>query len=273
MFEEMKSRHLFGWMFGAIIVSLFILLQVTDNPLILDVAMQLIFYTVVPLWFFSYHFKKRGVKLRQVLFFHGIISWLLPILGLTVLSMVFSIGMIWLLLRALLPIAPAAVDFVLMPQPFPDALWYLIATGIIVSLIGPIAEEFVFRGLILNRLITKFGFWNGLGLSSAIFGMFHIDFFGAFLFAVVASLLYLKTGNLLVPILLHIVNNTIAVYQSFANPTFPQWLMVTKVNDLYTKAVPNLIVLLVSLSLLLIIIAWMARDLEGKIKKDTIFSD
>lgn len=273
MFEEMKSRHLFGWMFGAVIVSLFILLQVTEDPLILDVAMQLIFYIVVPVWFFSYHFKKRHVKLRQVLFFRGISRWLLPVFGLTFLSLAFSIGMIWLLLRAIMPIAPAAVDFVLSPQPLPDALWYLVVTGIIVAVIGPIAEEFVFRGLILNRLITKFGFWNGIGLSSAIFGMFHIDFFGAFLFAVVASLLYLKTGNLLVPILLHIVNNTIAVYQSFVNPAFPKWLMVTSVNDLYTKAVPNLIVLIASLTLLLIIIAWMARDLEGKIKKDTIFSD
>lgn len=273
MFEEMKSRHLFGWMFGAIIVSVFILLQVTENPLIMDVALQLVFYVVVPVWFFSYHFKKRGVKIRQVVFFRGITRWLLPIVGLTLLSLSFSIGMIWLLLRAILPIAPAAVDFVLMPPPLPDALWYFIATGIIVAVIGPIAEEFVFRGLILNRLITKFGFWNGIGLSSAIFGMFHIDFFGAFLFAVVASLLYLKTGNLLVPILLHIVNNTVAVYQSFINPAFPSWLMVTSANDLYTKALPNLIVLLVSLALLLIIIAWMARDLEGKLKKDTIFSD
>jgi membrane protease YdiL (CAAX protease family) len=273
MFEEMKSRHLFGWMFGASIVSIFILLQVTQNPLIIDVALQLLFYVVVPVWFFSYHFKKRGVKLRQVVFFRGTARWLLPVFGLTVLSLAFSIGMIWLLLRALMPIAPAAVNFVLSPQPLPDALWYLITTGFIVAVIGPIAEEFVFRGLILNRLISKFGFWNGLGLSSAIFGMFHIDFFGAFLFAVIASLLYLKTGNLLIPILLHIVNNTVAVYQSFINPSFPQWLMVTSINDLYTKSMPNLIVLLASLALLLFIIARMAKGLEGKLKEDKIFSE
>lgn len=269
----MKSRHLFGWMFGAVIVSMFILLQVTENPLILDVAMQLIFYIVVPVWFFSYHFKKRGVKVRQVVFFRGLSRWLLPVLGLTILSLAFSISMIWLILRAILPIAPAAVDLAFTPPPTPDALWYFVATGIILSVFGPIAEEFVFRGLILNRLITKFGFWNGLGLSSVIFAMFHISFFGAFFFAVVASLLYLKTGNLLVPILLHIVNNTFVVLKGFFIPAFPQWLTVTSANDLYTKAMPNLIVLLVSLVLLLIIIAWMARDLEGKIKKYTIFSD
>lgn len=269
----MKSRHLFGWMLGASIAAIFILLQVTENPLIIDVAIQLVFYVVVPIWFFGYHFKKRGVKLRQVVFIRGTARWLLPVFGLTALSMAFSIGMIWLLLRALMPIAPAAVDFVLTPQPLPDALWYLVATGFIVAVIGPIAEEFVFRGLILNRLITKFGFWNGLGLSSVIFGMFHIDFFGAFFFAVVASLLYLKTGNLLVPILLHIVNNTVAVYQSYVNPSFPQWLMVTSVNDLYTKSVPNLIVLLASLALLLLVIARMARGVEDKLEEDQIFSE
>ena len=273
MFEEMKSRHLFGWMLGASIAAVFILLQITENPLIIDVALQLVFYVVVPVWFFGYHFKKRGVKLRQVVFFRGTARWLLPVLGLMALSMAFSIGMVWLLLRALMPIAPSAVNFVLTPQPLPDELWYLIATGFIVAVIGPIAEEFVFRGLILNRLIAKFGFWNGLGLSSAVFGIFHIDFFAAFLFAVVASLLYLKTGNLLLPILLHIANNTVAVYQSFVNPAFPKWLMVTSVNDLYTKSVPNLIVLLASLALLLFVITRMAKGLEGKLKEDQIFSE
>ncbi|MBT2570081.1 type II CAAX endopeptidase family protein [Planococcus sp. ISL-110] len=273
MFEDMKSRYAFGWMLGASIVSIFILLQATQNVFIIDVALQLVFYVVVPVWFFSYYFKKRGAKLRQVVFFHGTARWLLPVFGLTALSMAFSIGMIWLLLRGLMPIAPTAVNFVLTPQPLPDALWYLIATGFIVAVIAPISEEFVFRGLILNRLIAKFGFWNGLGLSSVVFGIFHINFFGAFIFAVVASLLYLKTRNLLVPILLHMANNVIAIYQSFVNPSFPQWLMVTSINDLYTKTVPNLVVLIASLALLLFVIAQMARGLENKVEKDRIFSE
>ncbi len=271
MFEEKRSRFVHGWMAAAIIVAIFILLQATQNVLITSVMMQLIFYTVLPVWLLSYQFKKRDVKLRQVVFFRGTARWLLPLFGLTVLVLLFSMSIYWLLLRALMPIAPAVVDFALTPQPFPDALWYMVATSFILAIIAPIAEEFVFRGLILNRLIAAFGFWNGLGLSSLIFGIFHVNFFGAFLFAVVASLLYLKTGNLLVPILLHIANNLIAVYQSFINPSFPQWLMVSSINDLYTKSVPNLVVLIASLALLLFIIARMARGLENQIKETRVF--
>lgn len=271
MFEEKRSRFVRGWMTGASIVAIFILLQASQNVFITSVAMQLIFYLVLPVWLLSYQFKKRSVKLRQVVFFHGTARWLLPVFGLTVLVLAFSMSIYWLMLRALMPIAPTAVDFALTPQPLPDALWYLITTSFILAIIAPIAEEFVFRGLLLNRLIAALGFWNGLGLSSLIFGIFHVNFFGAFLFAVVASLLYLKTGNLLVPIMLHVANNLVAVYQSFVNPSFPQWLMVTSINDLYTKSVPNFFVLSASLALLLLIIARLARGLDRQIAALRIF--
>ncbi|MBT2570091.1 type II CAAX endopeptidase family protein [Planococcus sp. ISL-110] len=271
MSEEKKSPSMFGWMLGASIVSIFILLQVTQNVLLFGVAILLVFYIVLPVPFVRYHFKKRGVKLDQVFFFRGTARWLLPVLGLTMLVTSFSVSIYWLQLRGLMSISPIAVDSVLTPQPLPDAVWYLAATGFILAVIAPIAEEFVFRGLILNWLVEGFGFWKGVGLSSLIFGIFHINFFGAFMFAVVASLLYLKTGNLLVPILLHIFNNVIAIYQSFVNPYFPQWLMVTSINDLYTKSVPNLIVLITSLALLLFVILRMSQGLENKIEENRIF--
>ncbi|HSI66750.1 MAG TPA: type II CAAX endopeptidase family protein [Planococcus sp. (in: firmicutes)] len=267
----MRSRFVIGLMTGASIVSISLLLQATGNELLNSVVMLLVFYIILPLWICSYFFKKRGVKLRQVVFFRGTTRWLLPILGLTVLVMAFSISIYWLLLRGLMPISPTLVDIALTPQQLPDELWYLVAMGFIIAFIAPIAEEFVFRGVILNLLMTRFGVWKGIGLTSLIFGIFHINFPGAFLFAVVASLLYLKTGNLLVPILLHIANNTISVYQNFVNPSFPEWLMVTSLNDLYTKTVPNLIVLIVSAALLLFITIWIARDLKNKmtINKNT----
>lgn len=267
MSEEWKQPNMFGWMLGALVVSIFMLLQVTQNVLLIGVAMLLVFYVVLPVPFIRYHFNKRGVKLEQVFFFRGTARWLLPILGLTVLVMSFSISVFWLQLRGLTSIAPMAVELALTPQPLPEALWYLVTTGFILAVIAPIAEEFVFRGLILNWLVAGFGFWKGVGLSSMIFGVFHINFFGAFLFAILASLLYLKTGNLLVPILLHSANNLVAVYQSFVNPSFPEWLMVTSISDLYAKSGPNLMVLIGSSALLLLVIAWLARGVGNDVEK------
>ncbi|MEZ0481139.1 lysostaphin resistance A-like protein [Planococcus sp. SSTMD024] len=262
MVGEKKPRFVLGLMTVASIVSVSLLLQATGNPYLNSIVMLLVFYIVLPVWICSHYFQKRGVTLRQVVFVQGIARWLLPIAGLSLLIMVFSTSIYWLLLRGLMATAPVLADLFLTPQPLPDVFWYIAATGFIIAIIAPIAEEFVFRGVILNQMMGLFGSWKGIGFTSLIFAVFHLNFFGAFLFAVIASLLYVKTGNLLAPILLHLFNNTLAVYQAFANTSFMDWLTVTSVNELYTKAAPNLIALIASTVLLLFIISWMARGLE-----------
>lgn len=263
MVREKKPRFVLGLMTVASIVSISLLFQAAADPFLNSIVMLLVFYIVLPGWICSYYFQKRGLKLRQVVFFRGIARWLLPIVWLTFLLMVFSMSIYWLLLRGLMATAPTLVNLFLTPQPLPDIFWYLAATGFIVAIVAPIAEEFVFRGVILNQLMDVFGLWKGIGITSLIFAVFHLNFFGAFLFAVIASILYIKTGNLLAPILLHSANNTLAVYQAFANTSFMEWLTVTSVNDLYTKAAPNLIALIASTVLLLLMIGWMARGLEN----------
>lgn len=262
MAREQQPRFLFGLVTVASIVLTSFLLQIVGNPYLNSIVMLLVFYIALPVWICSYYFQKRGMTLRQIVFVQGIARWLLPIAGLSLLIMVFSTSIFWLLLRGLMATAPVLVNLFLAPQPLPDAIWYLAATGFIVAVIAPVAEEFVFRGVLLNQLMGAFGLWKGIGITSLIFAVFHLNFFGAFLFAVIASLLYLKTGNLLAPILLHIANNTLAVYQAFVDTSFMDWLTVTSVNELYTKAAPNLIALIASTALLLFVIGWMARGLK-----------
>ncbi|HSJ39339.1 MAG TPA: type II CAAX endopeptidase family protein [Planococcus sp. (in: firmicutes)] len=262
MFDEMSYRVAIGFMTGAAIVSISLLMQATGNPLLHNVVMLLVFYTVLPYLICSYYFNKNGIELPQILFFTGTSRWLLPVFGLALILMTFSISNYWLMLRGLVSISPSSVQLALTPQPSPDELWYLAVTGFIIAVIAPIAEEFVFRGVILHWLIASSGLWKGIGLSSLIFSIFHINILGAFLFSLVASLLYLKTGTLLVPILLHIFNNSLSIFQYSINPSFPEWLVVTSINDLYTKTVPNLVALIISLVLLLVFINWLVRDLE-----------
>lgn len=262
MVEEKKPRFVPGLMTVAAIVSISLILQAVGNPFLNSIVMLLVFYTVLPAWICSYYFKKRGVKLRQVIFFRGIARWLLPIIALTLLIMIFSTSIYWLLLRGLMATAPGLVDLFLTQQPLPDAVWYLAAVGFIIAIIAPVAEEFVFRGVILNQMAELFGLWKGIGFTSLIFSVFHLNFFGAFVFALIASLLYVKTGNLLAPILLHSANNLLAVYQAFTDTSFMDWLAVASINDLYTKAAPNLIALMASTAMLLLVIGWMARGLE-----------
>jgi len=268
MFEEMRTRDFVRWMFFGILVAAFILVQLSSNPLILDVGVQLTFYVIVPVLYFGRQFQKQQVPLSRVVFFKGAMRWLLPLVGLVTLSTFFSMAMLWLQLRVLMPVAPWMVDSLLERAPFPDNTAYLITVSLIVAVIGPIAEEFMFRGLLLKRLISKTSMWEGIGTSSLLFGMLHMDFFGAFLFGVTASILYLLTDNLLIPILLHIFHNSLVVGLMFISPGWPEWLTVMESTDIYTKAVPNAIVLFVTSILIFAVILRLAQSLNKKIEEE-----
>ncbi|MDN7246218.1 CPBP family intramembrane glutamic endopeptidase [Planococcus shenhongbingii] len=264
MFEEMRTRELFNWMFCGMVLAAFVLVQFSSNIFLMDVGMQLMFYVVVPVSYFGSQFRKQKVPVTHVVFLKGASRWILPAISLVMLSMFFSIGILWLQLRMLAPIAPQMVDYLLKPASLPDNTAYLITVSLIVAVIGPIAEEFMFRGLLLKRLIVKTSMWEGVWLSSLLFGMLHMDFFGAFLFGVTASILYLLTDNLLIPILLHVFHNSLVVGLMYVSPGWPQWLTVAESADIYAKAVPNAIALLVSGTLLLAVILRLAQILNQK---------
>lgn len=81
-----------------------------------------------------------------------------------------------------------------------------------ITLLGPFAEEFVFRGLLLRRWLETRGFWPALLGSSAIFALLHPpSWVGAFAFGVVMGILYLWSGSLLLPVLAHVLNNALVV--------------------------------------------------------------
>lgn len=78
-----------------------------------------------------------------------------------------------------------------------------------ICVVGPVVEEVVFRGLILRRLVASRGFWSGVSWSALIFALLHPHMLlGAWVFAVLCSLLYLASGSLLVPIAVHVLHNT-----------------------------------------------------------------
>ena len=89
--------------------------------------------------------------------------------------------------------------------------WPNVALVGIVVVLAPAVEEFLFRGLLLHRLAERLGVPLAVGLSGLLFGLVHDEVLGHTLFGVAAALLYLRTGSLWAPIILHAANNTVAV--------------------------------------------------------------
>lgn len=263
MFEEMKSRHLIGFILLALIVACIGLAVFLASDASFYIAIQLIIYVIVPALFFGFHFRKQKMSVKDVVIMKGVHRRLPFLLGLVALSIAFSLSVFWLQLFVLMPLAPGLADFFLEPMPMPETPLYLVFTLIMAAIIGPIAEEFIFRGVLLNRMMAKTSMWGGILISSVLFGILHADIIGAAIFGVVASLLYIKTNNLFVPILLHILNNSIVVIWMYVAPSWPSWGVVDSA-DIYTEVLPNSIVLVISSILMGWVVIRLARGLREK---------
>lgn len=80
---------------------------------------------------------------------------------------------------------------------------------LIVVILGPLVEEFVFRKQILDRL-RVYGEKTALLVSAALFGLFHGNFsqlFYAFLLGLLLGYIYLRTGKLRYSAALHMLIN------------------------------------------------------------------
>lgn len=81
---------------------------------------------------------------------------------------------------------------------------------IVVSIIGPILEEIVFRLIIFGALYKRFNFWIAGFVSSLIFAAIHFDFTHLLVYTsmgFVFAFLYVKTKRIMVPIIAHVALN------------------------------------------------------------------
>lgn len=91
-----------------------------------------------------------------------------------------------------------------------DIFSYFLAIVVLSSIV----EELLFRGVILNKLVSDYNFDLKLAIliSSLLFGLCHNfgSILSAFVFGICMAILYIKSKNILVPILGHFINNLIS---------------------------------------------------------------
>ena len=90
---------------------------------------------------------------------------------------------------------------------------------LIVCFIGPIAEELIYRGVLMTTFFKNSPWYGDVLLSAIIFGYIHINFaltpLAFFIYAsggLILALLYRMTKNLYYPILVHILINITAFW-------------------------------------------------------------
>ena len=201
-------------------------------------ALSLIFYKSTWFWWIFNHFSAKFVaasrEFFQILAFLELSVSLLAILYLLVFEgrrilelkwkwrypvyLLLAYGVNYLLDIALSFLTPATSNQIalneLTEMTGRQELPYLL---LIVCLLGPITEELVYRGVLMNTFLKDSPWYGDVLLSACVFGYVHVAdgitplaFFTYASGGAILAFLYRKTHSLYYPILLHIMINITA---------------------------------------------------------------
>jgi CAAX protease family protein len=81
---------------------------------------------------------------------------------------------------------------------------------LVTLLLGPIAEEVIYRGIFYSPYRKKYGVTKAVLITSLFFCMVH-NAFGPFLFSVLLTALYEKTESIIPPMIAHSIHNLLVV--------------------------------------------------------------
>jgi membrane protease YdiL (CAAX protease family) len=210
------------------IITIVIFLVLQDRLNLSDAWASLIFgyvlYTIplaLIIWVFrgtkysiTDFFKRDSAELSQI-------SMVIPLLAM-------AVSVIWMIILVLnlidVETAGSYLNWISNTEilgigPETSLLQYLLFFGLI-AILGPVVEEIIFRGIMIERLGAKYSYGWAVGISSVIFGLLHASPVGAFIVGVFLSLIYLKTESLTAPILVHIANNAFATFAIIADEKY-----------------------------------------------------
>ncbi|MCY3802125.1 MAG: CPBP family glutamic-type intramembrane protease [Chloroflexi bacterium] len=171
----------------------------------------------IALWIY-WSFRSKRIDVRRLI---GRLpenyNWC-PAIGILLVNMVFSLGAAIVVFSAIgLVVEPAArpldTESITSNSPNPVLLNVSAAT---VAVLAPVFEELFFRGVLINRWAVKWRLGIAIFASALLFGIMHFiiaggAFTGAFTFGAITAVLYIRTRTLLVPMALHIANNSLVV--------------------------------------------------------------
>lgn len=114
---------------------------------------------------------------------------------------------------------------------YPEGVFGFLLAVISTAIVPGLVEEFAFRGIVLG-LLRPYGEAFAVLASAAVFGILHGNFEQmpfAFVVGLVLGFIRIKTGSLIVCMVIHAANNLIAVLLSFASD-----VSVVATNLVYT---------------------------------------
>lgn len=202
----------------------FVVLLLLDTTTGVDLSVMNNLFSIVTyigIIFILFHaFKSKGIEKRFVI---GILSirneaWI-KYIAIQLFITFFSVLSILTLLYLFTGMYEDFIqDIIVSPTDAPqDSVQSLLLSLAIAVILAPIAEELLFRGYLFNRWGETIGLGRAMIFSSIIFSALHFNkgFIGQFIFGIFVCIIYVKTKKLIIPIILHGLNNLIAMSPQF----------------------------------------------------------
>lgn len=194
----------------------------------LFILLQNLLLIAVPAWFILYKYRvtlpQIGLTRRP-----GPQEWRIGLLAGVALMLVaagMESGLMWLLHQLLPPSALKSVQETtrsfsveqLVPKevgasPLPFALLFF---G--VAIVTPFGEEFFFRGFLYNAAKRRLGVPGGIVLSAVVFAVVHggpLLVIAIIPMGILLAVMYERSGSLWVPIIMHALNNGLALVLTY----------------------------------------------------------
>lgn len=87
---------------------------------------------------------------------------------------------------------------------------YILSSFLVLCIVAPLSEELMFRGLLLKGFLQNYSKINSIILTALLFSIMHLNplqFFGTFIFGILAAIILIKTENLFLTIYFHAIFN------------------------------------------------------------------
>jgi len=174
---------------------------------------------VLQVWFVRFLAKRRGSSLADAVGLRRIVDPLRVVLAALFAMLVARFG------TAVFAIVLEQFHVTLQGQNIdptnvlPQGPLGMVVTIVLVCVFAPIAEEVVFRGVLLPALQARWGVVAGVIGSAAVFAAMHVSLYAFVpigLFGLILAWLYVKTENLAVPILAHALFNSVGIIALYA---------------------------------------------------------
>ena len=175
-------------------------------------------FTVIILifcWVTYKRLKRSNINLTWIFGWKKSFIWIEPLI-LAIASYLFAVGLNSFTLYRISLISPDLFK-TFIGKGLPSSPLGFIFFAIIAIILAPFWEELFFRGIVFQKIASAKGIKAGIIISSLLFAIFHVryDIIPLSVLGLVAAILYIKTKQIITPILLHFFYNLIVTGYSF----------------------------------------------------------